>query len=51
VNNQNDIKLEATGNITLDNIKDVAKTGVDRISTGQMTHSYKSLDISLRFND
>jgi len=41
--------LEASGNIRLDNVRQVAETGVDRISVGALTHSYKSLDISLEF--
>ncbi|MBN2540184.1 MAG: carboxylating nicotinate-nucleotide diphosphorylase [Bacilli bacterium] len=41
--------LEASGNMTLERIHDVAKTGVDTISCGSLTHSYKSLDISLKF--
>lgn len=48
---KSNIELEATGNVTEKNILKVAKTGVDRISSGKLTHSYKSLDISLRFND
>jgi nicotinate-nucleotide pyrophosphorylase (carboxylating) len=40
-------KVEASGNITLDNVRQVAMTGVDIISIGALTHSYKSLDISL----
>jgi nicotinate-nucleotide pyrophosphorylase (carboxylating) len=40
-------KLEASGNITLKNVHEVASTGVDMISIGALTHSYKSLDISL----
>ncbi len=40
--------LEASGNITLDNIADVAKTGVDIISLGALTHSVKAFDISLK---
>jgi nicotinate-nucleotide pyrophosphorylase (carboxylating) len=39
--------LEASGNITLDNVRKVALTGVDIISIGALTHSYKALDISL----
>ena len=39
--------LEASGNITLENLEAVAKTGVDVISVGALTHSVKSLDISL----
>ncbi len=38
---------EASGNINLDTIKDVAKTGVDRISVGALTHSPKATDLSL----
>ena len=40
-------KLEASGGITLDNVRQVAMTGVDIISIGALTHSYKALDISL----
>jgi len=39
--------LEASGGVTLENITDYAKTGVDVISIGQLTSSYKSLDMSL----
>lgn len=39
--------LEASGGITLDTLKEVAKTGVDVISVGALTHSVKSMDISL----
>jgi nicotinate-nucleotide pyrophosphorylase (carboxylating) len=40
-------KLEASGNIRLDNIAAVAGTGVDYISIGALTHSAPALDISL----
>ena len=40
-------KLEASGGITLTNVRQVAMTGVDIISIGALTHSYKALDISL----
>jgi len=40
-------KLEASGGITLANVHQVAMTGVDIISIGALTHSYKALDISL----
>lgn len=40
--------LEASGNITLDNIAEVAKTGVDVISMGALTHSVQAFDISMR---
>jgi nicotinate-nucleotide pyrophosphorylase (carboxylating) len=39
--------LEASGGITLDNIRSVAEAGVDLISIGALTHSAKALDISL----
>jgi nicotinate-nucleotide pyrophosphorylase (carboxylating) len=41
------IPLEASGGITLDNIREVALTGVDYISVGALTHSVKALDITL----
>src|SRR5206468_10809753 len=40
-------QLEASGGITHDNLRDVAATGVDFISSGALTHSVKALDISL----
>lgn len=39
-------KVEASGNMTLERITDVAKTGVDFISIGALTHSVMALDIS-----
>ena len=44
---QSRIPLEASGGITLKTVRDVASTGVDYISVGDITHSVKSLDISL----
>ena len=41
---------EASGNITLENVRLVAQTGVDRISVGAITHSVKAMDISLEIN-
>ncbi len=41
---------EASGNITLDNIHAVAKTGVDYISTGALTKDIKAIDLSMRFD-
>jgi nicotinate-nucleotide pyrophosphorylase (carboxylating) len=40
--------LEASGNMTLDRIRDVAQTGVDFISVGALTHSSPALDLSLK---
>ena len=42
-------KLEASGNVTLDNVLEVAKTGVDYISVGALTHSPVVFDVSLEF--
>lgn len=41
-------ETEASGNITQDNILEYAKTGVDFISSGALTHQIKSLDLSLK---
>lgn len=46
-----EVKLEASGNITLDNIAAVAQTGVDYISIGALTHSAPASDFSLKFLD
>jgi len=43
-------KLEASGGITLKNVRAVAKTGVDRISIGALTHSYRNIDLSLEIS-
>jgi len=43
--------VEASGGITLDNVRAVAETGVDFISVGALTHSARALDISLDLND
>jgi nicotinate-nucleotide pyrophosphorylase (carboxylating) len=40
-------KVEASGGVNLDTVKAIAKTGVDYISVGALTHSVKALDISL----
>jgi nicotinate-nucleotide pyrophosphorylase (carboxylating) len=41
--------VEASGNVCLDNVYDVAGTGVDIISVGELTHTVKAFDISMRF--
>jgi len=41
------LKLEASGGITLETVADMARTGVDRISVGALTHSVRSLDFGL----
>ncbi|MDX9714520.1 MAG: carboxylating nicotinate-nucleotide diphosphorylase [Dissulfurispiraceae bacterium] len=42
-----DVLVEASGNVTLDNIGEIASTGVDLISSGALTHSAKAADISM----
>ncbi len=42
-------KTEASGNVTLENIRDVAETGVDIISLGALTHSVTAFDISMKW--
>lgn len=42
---------EASGGITLETVRAVAETGVDVISSGELTHGYKSHDISMKFMD
>ncbi len=41
------VELEASGGVTLDNVAEIASTGVDRISVGAITHSVPSVDLSL----
>ena len=43
-------KLEASGNITIDNLREVASTGVDYISMGVLTKDVRAVDLSMRFN-
>ena len=42
------VPLEASGGITIDNVREIAETGVDRISIGALTNSVTALDISMR---
>ena len=42
-------RVEASGNVSLENIASIARTGVDLISVGRLTHSAPSLDISMKF--
>ncbi|HEY9210360.1 MAG TPA: carboxylating nicotinate-nucleotide diphosphorylase [Methylotenera sp.] len=50
INNQSGKKavLEASGGITLDNVREVALTGVDRISIGSLTKNIQAIDLSMR---
>lgn len=40
--------LEVSGNVTLENVREIAETGVDMISVGALTHSAPAADISMR---
>ncbi len=42
-------ELEASGGITLENVRAIAETGVDRISVGSLTKDIKAVDFSMRF--
>jgi len=42
-------KLEASGNVTIESVRQVALTGVDYISVGALTHSVKVFDVSLEW--
>ena len=44
-----DIKLEASGGITLDDVRSVADTGVDFISVGSLTKDVSAADLSMQF--
>jgi nicotinate-nucleotide pyrophosphorylase (carboxylating) len=47
----NKILLEASGNVNLQNVRDIAETGVDIISIGALTHSARAVDISMKITD
>lgn len=42
-----EVELEASGGVTLENVREIAVTGVERISVGALTHSAKWLDVAL----
>jgi nicotinate-nucleotide pyrophosphorylase (carboxylating) len=44
-------RLEASGGVTLDSVRDIAETGVDDISVGNLTKDVESIDLSMRFVD
>ncbi|MGB3076410.1 MAG: nicotinate-nucleotide diphosphorylase (carboxylating), partial [Chitinophagales bacterium] len=44
----NTVETEASGGVTLETVRDIASTGVNYISVGALTHSYRSLDLSLK---
>jgi nicotinate-nucleotide pyrophosphorylase (carboxylating) len=41
------VELEASGGVTLENVREIAETGVDFVSVGALTHSAPALDVSL----
>jgi len=43
------VKLEASGNVTLETIREIASTGVDYISVGTLTKDLQAVDLSMRF--
>jgi len=47
--NHGQAKLEASGGITLENIREIAETGVDYISIGELTKHLRAVDLSMRF--
>jgi nicotinate-nucleotide pyrophosphorylase (carboxylating) len=48
--NDNKVLIEASGNISLENVRKIAETGVDLISVGALTHSARAADLSLKIN-
>jgi nicotinate-nucleotide pyrophosphorylase (carboxylating) len=45
------VQLEASGGVSLDTVRAIAETGVDRISIGALTKDVKALDLSMRFRN
>jgi nicotinate-nucleotide pyrophosphorylase (carboxylating) len=45
------VQLEASGGVTIESVRSIAETGVDRISVGALTHSAPALDIALDFEE
>ena len=43
--------LEVSGGVSLETVRDIAATGVDRISIGGLTKDIKATDFSMRFED
>ncbi|MGH8285229.1 MAG: carboxylating nicotinate-nucleotide diphosphorylase, partial [Steroidobacteraceae bacterium] len=44
------VKLEASGGVSLDNVREVAETGVDYVSIGSITKNVQGLDLSMRLD-
>lgn len=49
--NEGQAKLEASGGMSLDNLRAVAETGVDFISVGAITKNIQAIDLSMRFSE
>ena len=47
--NQGQAELEASGGISIDKLRAIAETGVDRISIGALTKDIQAIDLSMRF--
>src|SRR6266498_3839834 len=47
--NSGQARLEASGNVTLDTVRQIAESGVDFISVGALTHSARAFDVSLKW--
>lgn len=45
------VEIEASGGVTLENVAEIARTGVDLISVGSLTHSAPALDVALRIRE
>jgi nicotinate-nucleotide pyrophosphorylase (carboxylating) len=43
------VKLEASGNVSFDTVRQIAETGVDYISIGGLTKDVRAVDLSMRF--
>ncbi|UCD34662.1 MAG: carboxylating nicotinate-nucleotide diphosphorylase [Nitrospiraceae bacterium] len=48
-NQRPDVLVEASGSVTLEGVREIARTGVDLISVGALTHSVRAADLSLEF--
>ena len=48
--NHHRAQLEASGGVNLTTVREIALTGVDRISTGDLTKNIQAIDLSMRFD-
>jgi nicotinate-nucleotide pyrophosphorylase (carboxylating) len=51
IDRQKKIALEVSGNITLDNLREIAETGIDYISTGAITKHIQAIDLTLLLSE